>query len=62
MGENYIDACWPATVKHGFGSVMVWSCIPANGVVHLVNVDDIIRTPKHKQILTHHAIPFHLWA
>ena len=57
VGEKYIDACLQPTVKHGGGSVMVWGCISANGVGDLIKIDGIMKAPKYKQILIHHAIP-----
>ncbi|GFV57403.1 transposable element Tcb1 transposase [Trichonephila clavipes] len=41
------------TVKHGGGSVLVWGCMPANGVGKLCFIDGIITAHTYIDILRH---------
>ena len=36
---------------------MVWGCISARCVGHIVRINVILSAEKHRQILIHHAIP-----
>lgn len=36
---------------------MVWGCISVSGVGVIVRIDGIMNAEKHRQILSHHAIP-----
>ncbi|XP_043516826.1 uncharacterized protein LOC122532274 [Frieseomelitta varia] len=42
------------TVKHGWGSVMVWGCMAANGVGNLVFIDGIMDKMNYLNILWGH--------
>ena len=43
--------CLKPTVKYGGGSVMVWSCMTANGVGNLVLIDGTMHKEKYEKIL-----------
>ncbi|CAK9827692.1 Transposable element Tc1 transposase [Anthophora retusa] len=55
-GEAYQEGCLKPTVKHGGGSVMVWSCISANGVGDLIRIDGKLTATQYLKILQH-AVP-----
>ena len=57
VGERYNNESLQPLVKHGGGSVMVWACISASDVGHIVRIDGILNAEKYRQVLIHHAIP-----
>jgi hypothetical protein len=54
--EKFADPCVVPTVKHGGGSIMIWSCFGA-AVGDLSRIDGILVKERYKQTLQRHAIP-----
>jgi hypothetical protein len=54
--EKFADPCIVPTVKHGGGSIMIWSCFGA-AVGDLSRIDGILVKERYKQTLQRHAIP-----
>ena len=54
VGERWKNECLRPSVKYGGGSVLVWACISASGIVR---IDGIVNAEKYRQVLIHHAIP-----
>ena len=47
VGDQMKDVCLKTTVKHrGGGSIKVWGCLTANGVIDLVRIDEIMDAEK----------------
>ncbi len=56
-GEEYKDKCVLPTVKHGGGSVMVWSCISAAGTGELQFIEGTMNANMHCDIMKQSMIP-----
>ncbi len=59
-GEEYKDKCVVPTVKHGGGSVMVWSCMSAAGTGELPFIEGSMNANMYCDILKQSMIPS-LW-
>ena len=49
--EKMLTKCLVPTVKHGAGSVIVWSCFSLDGVGDLRKIDGIMRKEHYRDIL-----------
>ena len=59
-GEEYKDKCVVSSVKHGGGSVMVWSCMSASGTGELQLIEGTMNATRYCDILKQSIIPS-LW-
>ncbi len=56
-GEEYKEKCMVPTVKHGGGSVLMWSCMSAAGVGELHFIDGIMNSQMYCSILKEKMLP-----
>ncbi len=57
QGEEYKEKCMVPTVKHGGGSVLMWSCMSAAGVGELHFIDVIMNSQMYCSILKEKMLP-----
>jgi hypothetical protein len=55
--EKFADPCIVPTVKHGGGSIMIWSCFGGSAVGDLSRIDGILVKERYNQTLQRYAIP-----
>ncbi len=56
-GEEYKEKWMVPTVKHGGGSVLMWGCMSAAGVVELHFIDGIMNSQMYCSILKEKILP-----
>ena len=55
--EKFHPQCIQRTVKHGRGSIMVWSCFASSLVGNLLKINGILDKNRYHKILCRHAMP-----